>query len=175
MFLNHVFSALFEMSEKKKDTEIEPWSPSDLASSFEDLWRDFYRGFGPWSLAPWHTRSLLRPGKEWEYTPLVDLLDEGDKFIIRADMPGFSKDNVNIEVTEDSIELSGEVEKEEKSEKEKYRRYERSYSSFSRSIRFPEKVKPKMASASLKNGVLEVSVPKLEPVERGEKHKVEIQ
>lgn len=165
------------MSEnKKEEKEIEPWSPFDVAGTFEDIWRDFYRGFRPWGLAPWHMpRRLLRPEKEWEYTPLVDLVDDGDKFLVKADVPGFNKENINIEITDDSIELSGMVEKEEKIEKEKYRQYERSYSSFKRMLQFPEKVKPKMASASLKNGVLEVNVPKEEPTVKDEKHKVMIE
>jgi HSP20 family protein len=102
-------------------------------------------------------------------------VDEGDKFIVRTDLPGFSKDNINIEITDDSIELSGDVEKEKKKEKENYRHYERSYSSFRRSLIFPEKVKPKKATAAPTNGVLEVKVPKEEPTEPEGKHKVQIQ
>ena len=174
MFSNHELK--MSEKEKKKEKEIEPWSPFDITSSFEDIWRDFYRGFRPWGITPWHMpRRLLRPEKEWEYTPLADLVDEGDKFIVRADIPGFSKENVNIEITDDSIELSGEVEKEEKTEKEKYRHYERSYSSFRRTLRFPTKVKPQEASASLKNGVLEIDVPKEKPTLKESKHKVKIE
>ena len=164
-----------KMSEEKK-REIEPWSPSEVARTFEDLWRDIYKEFRPWSLTPWHIpRRLLRPEEDWKYTPLVDLVDEGDVFKVRADIPGFDKEDVNIEVTDDSIELSGEVKKEEKEEEENYKRYERSYSSFKRTLGFPEKVKPDKASASLKNGVLEVKVPKVEPTKPEKKHKVKIQ
>lgn len=164
------------MSDEGKKRDIETWSPLDVARSFEDVWRDIYREFRPLGLSPWSMPGrLLRPEEGWQYAPLVDIVDEGDEFKVRADIPGFSKEDINIEVTDESIELSGEVKKEEKEEKEKYRRYERSYSSFKRVLGFPEKVKPGKASASLKNGVLEVNVPKKEPTKPEKKHKVKVQ
>ena len=164
------------MSEEEKKKEIESWSPSELARSFEELWRDFYREFRPWGLTPRQIpKRLLKPEEGWDFTPLVDVVDEGDKFMVRADIPGFDKENVDIQVTEDFIELSGKVSTEKKEEKEKYKRYERSYSSFSRTIQLPEDIKPDQASASLKNGVLEVKLPKVEPTEPEKKHKVNVE
>jgi HSP20 family protein len=163
------------MTEKERKREIETGSPIDIANTFQELL--FLRGLMPWRTTPLHLPSpppLFGPEREWEYTPLVDLVDEGDNFLVRADIPGFNKENINIEVTDGSIELSGEVKRERKKEKENYKQYERSYSSFKRDLRFPEKVKPEKASASLKNGVLEVTVPKVEPARPKKKHRIKI-
>jgi len=92
--------------------------------------------------------------------PLVDLADNGKEFVVKAELPGVSKDDLKIEVSENSIEISAESEQEKKEEKKGYIRRERRYASFYRSIPLPENVIADKADAELKEGVLTVTLPK---------------
>ena len=100
--------------------------------------------------------------------PLVDLTDEGDAFVVKAEVPGVKKDELSIEVTEDAIEISGESvsEKEEKDKEGGILRKERHYARFQRSLPFPEKIAPDQADAELKDGLLTVKVPKASPPDK---------
>ena len=92
--------------------------------------------------------------------PLVDLADNGKEFVVKAELPGVSKEDLKIEVSENSIEISAESEQEKKEEKKGYIRRERRYASFYRSIPLPENVIADKADAELKEGVLTVTLPK---------------
>ena len=94
--------------------------------------------------------------------PLVDLSDTGKEFVVKAEVPGINKDDLDIEVTENGIEISGEStsEKQEGDESKGYVRRERSYARFHRTLPLPEKVIPDKADAELKDGVLTVKLPK---------------
>lgn len=95
--------------------------------------------------------------------PLVDLIDEGSAFLVRAELPGVAKEDVDLNVTTDGIEIRAEA-RGSRDEKEKnYFYQERTYQALQRFLRFPEEVKPDLASATLKDGLLEVRVPKDEP------------
>ena len=80
--------------------------------------------------------------------------------VVKAEIPGISKDDLNVSLTEDSLTISGEKKQEEKVEKKDFHRVERSYGSFSRSFRLPDNVDGSKAKASFKDGVLEVRIPK---------------
>jgi len=77
-------------------------------------------------------------------------------------MPGAKKDNIKISVEEDSIHISGKVEREEEEKKEDYYYSERAYSAWERTIPLPVKIKPDDVKATYKNGVLQVTLPKSE-------------
>jgi HSP20 family protein len=119
-------------------------------------------------------RRMFTP-EQWTKTPLVDLIDSGEAFIVRAETPGLSKEDLRIEITSDSIEISGESKQEKQKEEDRYKVYERSYTSIHRKLAFPEKVKAKEAKASLKNGVLEIEIPKVYPSKKEDKYQVTIQ
>lgn len=105
------------------------------------------------------SRHLLIPG--WgEWKPAIDVIDKAAEFIVKADLPGYSPDNLEINVQENTVSIRGEI-KDEKEQKEgEYQVRERSYSSFSRSLPLTVPVKPELAKASFKNGVLEIILPK---------------
>lgn len=109
-----------------------------------------------------------------QYAPL-DLIDEGDHFRIQVELPGMTRDDVEVSIT--SSTLSIKASKEEKSEnKEKnYLHRERYYSSSRREISFPEEVTPDKAEGSMKDGILELSIPKREPRPKDVVHKVQLQ
>ncbi len=98
------------------------------------------------------------------WTPAMDLVEEGDHYTLRADLPGLSEQDVNIEVEADVLTISGERRSEHSDEKRGYRRVERSYGSFSRSLTLPEGIDPDAVEARFEHGVLEVRIPKPEQV-----------
>jgi len=103
-------------------------------------------------------RRHLATTKAW--IPACDLIDKGDYLLVKAEVPGLKNEDLNISVDENSITLEGEVKHciEEKSET--YYRSERRYGSFSRAINLPVEINPNKVNATLKDGVLEVKLPK---------------
>lgn len=100
--------------------------------------------------------------------PYVDVMEKGNDVIVTADLPGVDKKDIKISVRGDVLEISAER-KMEREEKEKgYLRHERSYNRFYRSIRLPAAVDKSKAKATLNNGVLEVTLPKIEKAEVSE-------
>jgi HSP20 family protein len=101
-------------------------------------------------------------------TPAVDVYEEQDHVIVKAELPGLSKDDVQLTVDEDTLTIKGEKKKEEEVKEKDYHRWERSYGAFLRTIPLPVQVKSDAATAQFKNGVLTVRVPKSEAP--GRKH-----
>ncbi|MHA1409022.1 MAG: Hsp20/alpha crystallin family protein [Candidatus Odinarchaeia archaeon] len=95
-------------------------------------------------------------------TPDVDIIETGDELVITCDMPGLNKEDIDLKVTEDMIEISSEVKSEDRKEEEGYLRRERSYRKFYRKIPLPKPVIPSKAKAAYNNGVLEVRLKKKE-------------
>jgi HSP20 family protein len=96
------------------------------------------------------------------WIPAMDLVETGDHFVLRADLPGLTEKDVNIEVEDNVLTISGERKAEHEERKEGYYRVERASGSFSRSLTLPEGIEPDSVRASFDNGVLEVRVPKPE-------------
>ncbi len=99
-------------------------------------------------------------GRRW--LPAMDLVEAGDHYVLRADLPGLSAEDVKIEVEGDVLTVSGERRAEHEQRGEGYHRLERAYGSFSRSLTLPEGVDPEAVQASFDRGVLEVRIPKPE-------------
>lgn len=155
---------------KKKSKELVKVEPTKAISPFEEMekWFDeFFRR--PFSLLrpSWFPRIGL-PEIE-EVTPTVDVFEEGDDVVVKAELPGMGKEDIDVKVTDDLITISGEKKKEEKVEKKNYYRMERSYGSFTRSLRLPTEVQTEKATAKFKDGVLEVRIPKTEEAKKKEK------
>lgn len=96
------------------------------------------------------------------YVPAMDLVDTGEAFVLKADLPGLSESDVNIEVHDNVLTVSGERKSEQADRKAGYYRVERSYGSFRRSLALPEGVDPEAVTATFDKGVLQVTVPKPE-------------
>lgn len=92
--------------------------------------------------------------------PAVDLWETDKDVMVTAELPGVDPDNVEINVTENSISISGETKVEEEVKERNFIRKERSYGKFSRSLSLPVPVKPDEAEASFKDGILEIKLPK---------------
>jgi len=98
------------------------------------------------------------------WIPAMDLVEEGDNYVLRADLPGLAENDVDIEVEDRVLTISGQRRAEHEQRKEGYYRLERASGSFSRSLTLPEGVDPQSIEASFDKGVLEVRIPK--PAER---------
>ena len=94
------------------------------------------------------------------WIPAMDLVETEDDFILRADLPGLSEGDVNVELDDNVLTVSGERKAEHEERKEGYYRVERASGSFSRSLTLPEGVDADAVTASFDKGVLEVHVPK---------------
>ena len=91
--------------------------------------------------------------------PDVDVFEKKGQLVVRADLPGLSKEDVKVEITDTELTIEGERQSEKEEEKDGYYRSERSYGSFRRTIPLPEGVKTDRAKATCKDGVLEVTMP----------------
>jgi HSP20 family protein len=96
------------------------------------------------------------------WVPAMDLVETDDHFVLRADLPGLSEEDVNIELEDNVLTLSGERKSEHEERREGYYRVERSSGAFARSLTLPEGVDPDAVQASFDRGVLEVRIPKPE-------------
>jgi HSP20 family protein len=100
------------------------------------------------------------------WTPQVETTRRGDRFVVRADLPGIDKDDVHVEVDNDVLTISGERRSEQRDEREGFFRSERSYGSFYRAIPLPEGVSADQCEAKFSDGVLEISLPAPKQSER---------
>jgi HSP20 family protein len=105
------------------------------------------------------------------WVPAIDVVEDAGHLMLRADLPGMTEDDVEIEVKDGVLTVSGERKAEEKKEGEGFYRVERAFGSFSRSLSLPEGIDADKVTAEFENGVLEVRIPK--PEER-KPHRVQI-
>jgi HSP20 family protein len=141
----------------KRPSEIRPWSLMDVDSLFDRMFgntwlRPFPR---PW-LDTLSSRTLALE------LPLVDVYTEKDEVVVKAEIPGLTKDEIDVSVSGNTLTIKGEKKKEEETKDKDYYQCERSYGAFSRSIELPAEVKTDTVKATFKNGVLEVRLPKTE-------------
>ena len=118
-------------------------------------------------------------GFEWpvEYDlpiriPYVDVIDSGKEYVVKAELPGLKKENVEIEIGMNELSLTAKSDGEHEDKGKNYLHRERAYSTFRRHIGFAEAVDAVKASASIADGILEVKLPKLEP--EPEKKKIKL-
>ncbi len=96
------------------------------------------------------------------WIPPMDLVETEDDFVLRADLPGLTESDVDIELEDNVLTISGERKAEHEERKEGYYRVERASGAFQRSLTLPEGVDPDAVKASFEKGVLEVRIPKPE-------------
>ena len=139
------------------------WTPTrrNIArrnSDFDTFFEDFWRGFDH----PFYRVARTRPA----FSPRVNLIDREKELVLEADVPGLEKEDLDITINDDILTLKGErkTEKVEENETEGecYHCRETTFGAFERSFRLPEKVDSDAAKASLKNGVLTLTLPKAE-------------
>ena len=132
------------------------WNPFQ---EFEQLQDDMNRLLG-FSLSHWPEQTGLFAGDNW--IPAVDVLDSKDSLVIKADVPGLSKDDIEVTVQDRHLIIKGEKKYEDKKEEKNYIREERHYGLFQRSIPLSSEVETEKIKATYQNGVLELTLPKKE-------------
>lgn len=123
--------------------------------------------FGSWQEPHGHglQRTNQRGGQQPSslrnlWAPQVEVFERSNNIVVRAELPGLTKDDVDVEVEDDALIIRGERHNDVDDEREGYYRSERSYGSFYRAIPLPEGVDPTGCNATFKDGVLEVTLPK---------------
>lgn len=162
------------MTDEKKDEE-KRMTPRDywMSDPFAEMRRmlDTFRGNMEDTLERvFPSQASLSALKQ----PRVDILDLGDALQVVADMPGVQKEDIEINLTPERIEISAESSTETERKEEEYTYRERGYASYRRMLDLPAEVLSDKAEATFKNGVLEVKLPKKEPTEAEKKTRVNV-
>lgn len=163
-------------NEKEEKTELARKTPEtanpfqmmrrftqDMERLFEDFQGFSFPNFFKTDFSPFRMEF-----DKVEWVPQIEVLQNNGQFMVRADLPGLTKEDVKVEVTNDLLTLSGERKEEKEEKREGFYRSERSYGSFYRQIPLPEGAKTENAAATFHNGVLEITIPapKVEPSTR---------
>jgi len=170
---------------ERKSTDVVPITPGsslttrrgqslferDIDSIFDDFRKSFDIMMRPYF--PFEMRVLEPAAFPVRYAPL-DIIDEGDHYLVHAELPGFTKENVEVQINSDGLSIRAKKETEKEDKKKNYLHRERAYSSFERSVSFPEDVNPGKAEGSMKDGILELKVPKKEPKPEAKPRKIEL-
>jgi len=146
--------------------DLIPWRRRDVETAPEwsavDLWREmdnvFDRFFGEMR---WPGRFMSR-----QFIPALDVSENDDGFVVKAELPGIDPKEVDINLTGDLLTIKGEKKDEKEEKGENFHTIERSYGSFSRSFQLPCDVQEDKIEAHYKDGVLDLRLPKAENAKR---------
>jgi HSP20 family protein len=156
--------------DEKQKTELVPFWPlswSNMDRAFDNFRRDLERSF-----ASFPSISTSLPSIK---SASCDIIDEGDKYLVKLEMPGVKKDEINLNVSDNSIEISAQHKEEEEEKKKNYLRKERSEISYYRTLPLPEKVLSDKTEAKLTDGILNVTIPKAVPTPKPKKNPIQVQ
>jgi len=172
MLISH-FHQLDSMDKPKKSETSEPsivpfWRQgwTELDRVFDNFRKDFERTlwFPAMSFPSFSVSSLS-----------CDVADEGDRYVITTEMPGVSKQDVKLNVSDNTVEISAEHKEEEEEKKKNYVRKERKSVSYHRTLPLPEKVDSSKATAKLNNGILTVEIGKVNPTPKPKRASIPVQ
>jgi HSP20 family protein len=140
-----------------------------FAEEMDRLFEDFGLEAG-WLMPRLLTRGRRLLGRKAEFapaewTPRIEVFEREGQFVVRADLPGMTREDVKVEVAHDHITLEGERKEERKEEREGYYYGECRYGAFYRAIPLPEGVDASKATAEFRKGVLEIVMPRATPPE----------
>ena len=119
--------------------------------------------------------GLPKLGMAKAFSPNVEVYTTDADVVIKAELPGLEPKDVDLEITEDAVHLSGDMHKEEEIKEDNYYRSERQYGHFERVIPLPNRVKDDQAKASFKHGVLTIRAPLAEEVKKPQVRKLQIE
>ena len=156
------------MEKNKKPADVvKRESPGMLSpfSEIESTMEDFMRR--PFSMFPmmWPWTGKITEG----LSPAIDVFEEDGTVVVKAELPGMKKEDINVELSNGILKITGEKKYEEKVEKKNYYRSERSLGYFERRISLPVDTQIDKVKASFKDGLLEIKVPKSEEAKKKER------
>jgi len=149
---------LAKTSSAKTPSNVSNWF--DIDRSIENFRKEMEKAFSSFPTIPMPRTSC-------------DLIDEGHQFRVKMDTPGIKKNELKLNVTDNSIEVTGEHKEEEK--KKNYLRKERHSVSYYQTIPLSEKIVPEKVKAKLTDGVLDITLPKIKPTPTPKKRSVNVQ
>jgi len=128
---------------------------------YRDLW-DMYG-----KINKFFEEDLAREGEEGQmssrcWAPLADIYETKEGYVFKFELPGIDKDDVKVELEGDKLSVSGERKEDTEVKREEYHRVERYCGSFSRSFQLPKNADGQEVNASMKDGILELRIPKKE-------------
>ncbi len=160
-----------EATKEKDSKALTAQKPAELLPRAQEMERLFERMIEDIWRRPFPT--LLRPERWWPAEtgmtmrlPAVDVYEEKDDVVIKAEIPGLSKEDISVQVSDSTLTIKGEKKREEEVKEDDYYRCERSFGAFTRAVDLPSDVKADQVKASFKNGVLEVRMPKTEEAKK---------
>jgi HSP20 family protein len=150
-------TALEKLEEKEGKALRRRWDPFDLLDDVRD---EFTRFWGePWPVLHRRPlRSLVKAGIVWH--PRVDMYEKDDSLIVKADLPGLKKEDIQLSIEEGDLVLEGQRKTESEVKEENYYYSERSVGNFYRRMALPGEVTADKIEANFKDGVLEIKIPK---------------
>jgi len=158
---------------KKSETSDQPITPfwrhgwPDFDRAFENFRRDFERSLTSFPAINIPSISMASIS--------CDVIDEGDRYIINSELPGVSKEDIKLNVSDNNVEISAEHKEEEEEKKKNYIRKERRAFSYHRTLPLPEKVESSKAKAKFNNGILTVEILKQTPTPKPKTNSVPIE
>lgn len=149
-----------ELARREESSFLSPFSfMARFSEEMDRLFEDF--GFGGGFLTP-----TSREFQTSMWSPQTEVFEREGNLIIQADLPGMSKDDINVDIEDDQIVIRGERRNEREENREGFYHTERSYGSFYRSIPLPQNIDSEQANATFRNGVLEITMPLPEEKQR---------
>lgn len=163
-----------DKEKKEEKQEVQKVEPTHALSPFEEMERMFEQNFSRGWMHPfqfdWPSFSKMKAfeGK----TPSVDVIEKDDEIIVKAELPGVDKKDLDISVTNNTVTIKGTTSHEEKEEKGDYYRCEISRGSYSRTLSLPAEVDEDKTKAKFKNGILNLTLSKLK---KSKRHNVKVE
>ena len=147
-----------ELAPKTPETVNPFWMMRRFTKDMERMFDDFpgfwFPNFFKTDFAPFRMEF-----DKVEWVPQIEVVQNNGQFMVRADLPGLTKEDVKVELTESLLMISGERKQEKEEKREGFYRSERSYGSFYREVPLPEGAKTEKAAATFRNGVLAITIP----------------
>jgi len=138
----------------KPGSWLSPWSPFRELEDLSRRMEDFFKPILP---------SLRRePAEERMWSPVIEMYEEKDKVIVKAELPGMKKEDIDVSLADNTLTLKGERKTEKETKESNYYCCERYYGSFYRQVTLPANVDPGKIEAAYKDGILEIKLPKTE-------------
>lgn len=161
-----------ESKDTGKDVQVQP-ARSLLPGSWEDVEHlfDEFINRGGW-MQPLLRRGLAEFEPPFNRVPRIDVIEHDGEVVVKAELPGVGKDDVDVLIDENMLTIRASAQHDKKDEKGQYVRREMSRGEFQRTIRLPGRVLSDKASASFRDGILQISVPRA-PGAKGQRIKVD--
>jgi HSP20 family protein len=168
---------------QKRKTTVSPANPGTsiakrreqegIERGIDDMFNEFRRSFDDLIQPFFPIAEINQLSLPTRYAQ-VDLIDNGEFFTVNAELPGFTKDQVDVQINKEGVAIRAECKEQKEDKRKNYLHRERAYSSLQRFIAFPEEVDPSKVEGSMKEGVLELKVPKKEPKPEEKPRKVDL-